>query len=76
MAFLAPLMVEEGSVPQLSGRANAIDYATEKSWGESKSRRDAKMGHDQPKYGIFAWSELNPIWAFTYMIGDINCHQI
>ena len=33
------------------------------------------MGHDQPKYGVFAWSELNPIWAFTYMVGDINCHQ-
>ena len=33
LSFLAPLMMEEGSVPELSGRANAIDYATEQSWG-------------------------------------------
>jgi len=75
LAFLAPLMIEEGSIPQLSGRANAIDYANEKSWGNLDHGENAEMGHDQPKYGVFAWSELNPIWAFTYMIGDINCHQ-
>ena len=75
LAFLAPLMIEEGSIPQLSGRANAIDYATEKSWGNLDHGENAEMGHDQPKYGVFAWSELNPVWAFTYMIGDINCHQ-
>ncbi|MFL2957601.1 MAG: DUF2085 domain-containing protein [Candidatus Thalassarchaeaceae archaeon] len=75
LAFLAPLLMEKGTVPELSGRANAIDYATEKSWGNLDHGEDAKMGHEQPKYGVFAWSELNPIWAFTYMIGDINCHQ-
>ena len=30
LAFLAPLLMEKGTVPELSGRANAIDYATEK----------------------------------------------
>ena len=75
LAFLAPLLMEKGTVPELSGRANAIDYATEKSWGNLDHGEYAEMGHDQPKYGVFAWSELNPIWAFTYMMGDINCHQ-
>ena len=36
---------------------------------------DAKLGHDQPSRGTFAWSELNPFWGFVYAFGDLNCHQ-
>lgn len=76
LSFLAPLMMEEGTVPELSGRANAIDYANEESWGNLEHGEDSKIGHDQSKHGgNFAWLDLNPIWAFTYLIGDINCHQ-
>jgi len=76
LSFLAPLMMEEGSVPELSGRANAIDYATEQSWGNLENGEDSEIGHDRSKHGgFFAWSELNPIWAITYLLGDINCHQ-
>jgi uncharacterized membrane protein len=76
LAFLAPLMMPNASVPELSGRANAIDYATEGSWGNLEHGENAQIGHDQSKHGgVFAWMELNPVWAFTYLIGDINCHQ-
>ena len=35
MFFISPLMLAEGSVPELSGRANAVDYMNEGSWGNS-----------------------------------------
>ena len=76
LCFLAPLSLPTGSVPELSGRANAIDYAFEDSWGNGENGEESNIGHDQSKHGgAFAWSELNPLWAFTYAFGDLNCHQ-
>jgi len=76
LCFLAPLLMPEGTVPELSGRANAFDYASEESWGNQDHGEDAKLGHDQSAHGgAFAWSELNPLWAFVYAFGDLNCHQ-
>ena len=60
LCFLAPMLLSEGTVPELSGRANALDYASESSWGNQNHGEDAKLGHDQPARGTFAWSELNP----------------
>ena len=76
LSFLAPLMINSGDVPELSGRANAIDYAKESSWGNIDHGEYAYIGHDQSKHdGSFAWMDLNPIWAITYAFGDLNCHQ-
>ena len=76
LCFIAPAMMPEGSVPELSGRANAMDYATEGSWGNHDHGEDSSVGHDQSAHGgTFAWTELNPLWAFVYGFGDLNCHQ-
>ncbi|MEE3269946.1 MAG: DUF2085 domain-containing protein [Candidatus Thermoplasmatota archaeon] len=76
LCFLAPLLLPEGTVPELSGRANSLDYASEGSWGNLDHGEEAKLGHDQSAHGgTFAWSELNPLWAFVYAFGDLNCHQ-
>lgn len=75
LCFLVPLVLPEGTVPELSGRANALDYASQESWGNLNHGDDAKLGHDQPSRGTFAWSELNPFWGFVYAFGDLNCHQ-
>jgi uncharacterized membrane protein len=76
LSFLAPALIDEGKVPELSGRANAFDYAYESSWGNLDHGDSAELGHDQSKHGgTFAWMELNPIFALTYAIGDLNCHQ-
>lgn len=72
--FLAPLSVEKGAVPKLSGRANAIDYYSEDSWGNVQDDV-GDVGHDQSKHGTFAWSNLNPYAAFIYAFGDLNCHN-
>ncbi len=72
--FLAPLSVAEGEVPKLSGRANAIDYYSVDSWGNEQDDV-GKVGHDQSKHGVFAWSDLNPYAAFIYAFGDLNCHN-
>ncbi len=76
LCFLSPMALPEGTVPELSGRANALDYSTENSWGNTNGGENDEVGHDQAEHGgIFAWSELNPIFAFTYAFGDLNCHQ-
>ena len=76
LCFLVPMAMPEGSVPQLSGRANALDYATESSWGNTNGGESADVGHDQLLHGgPFAWKNLNPVFAFTYGFGDLNCHQ-
>ena len=76
LCFLAPAMLPTGSVPELSGRANSIDYFSHDSWGNHNWSEDSELGHNQSAHGgTFAWSEMNPIWAFTYGFGDINCHQ-
>ena len=76
MFFISPLMLAEGSVPELSGRANAIDYMNEGSWGNNDHDERGSVGHNQSSHGgSFAWSELNPVFGLVYAFGDINCHQ-
>jgi len=76
LCFLAPYLLPSDSIPELSGRANAIDYAFESSWGNDEHGEGVSVGHDQSLHGgVFAWSELNPIWALAYGFGDLNCHQ-
>ena len=45
LCFLAPLLMPTDSVPELSGRANAIDYAFESSWGNKDHGEGGKVGH-------------------------------
>ena len=76
--FLVPLINDEGAIPKLSGRANAMDYATIDgwgSWGNADYQRGNDIGHDQSQYGYFAWNELDPYSAFIYGFGDLNCHN-
>ena len=73
--FIVPLYLEEGTVPKLSGRANAIDYATEDSWGNIQQGPNGDVGHNQSAYGTFVWSDLDPFAAFMYAFGDLNCHN-
>lgn len=78
--FLVPALLPTGSVPELSGRANALDYVwTDSSWGDwgnEPHSENASVGHDQSQHGgKFAWSELDPFSAFVYGFGDLNCHQ-
>ena len=76
LCFLAPFSLPTGSVAELSGRANAIEYAFIDSWGNGENGEESDIGHDQSKHGgAFVGSELNPLWAFTYAFGDLNCHQ-
>jgi len=72
--FIVPLYLPEGSVPKLSGRANAFDYHSEDGWGNQQRTEGADVGHNQSKYGEFVWSELDPYAAFIYGFGDLNCH--
>ena len=76
--FVAPLTMASGTVPALSGRANALDYMTKNgkfSWGNQQASDDAKVGHDQESRDLFAWTDLNWYAAFIYGFGDLNCHQ-
>jgi len=74
--FLVPMMMPHGTVPELSGRANMMDYTSEESWGNQDHYEGGEMGHNQSAHGgTFAWSDLNPYYAFVYAFGDLNCHQ-
>ncbi len=78
LLFITPLMLPTNTIPDLSGRANRIDYATEDgwgSWGNHNHGENAEIGHNQEDLGFFSWSELNPLAALVYFIGDLNCHQ-
>ena len=33
------------------------------------------IGHNQEEFGYFSWTALNPVAAFVYSFGDLNCHQ-
>ena len=76
--FIAPLTVESGTIPKLSGRANSLDYMTDNgtySWGNKQTSDLGTVGHNQEDHGYFSWSELNLFAATTYAFGDFNCHQ-
>lgn len=77
--FLAPMLLEEGSVGELNGRANTLDYGSKQgsmSYGNSPQglthqHADGTIHqHEQ-----FTWSELDPYTGFIYAFGDLNCHQ-
>ena len=43
--------------------------------GNQNHGDNAEIGHNQEELGFFSWSDLNPIAAFVYAFGDLNCHQ-
>ena len=78
LLFIIPVFLVTNSVPELSGRANRIDYATEDgwgSWGNQNNGQNDDIGQNQEIFGYFSWTELNPVAAFVYSFGDLNCHQ-
>ena len=46
LCFLAPAILPAGSVPELSGRANAIDYAYHDSWGNGEHGGGSGIGKE------------------------------
>ena len=74
--FLAPLTIPAGTVQQLEGRANAIDFFSDEEWG-SHGNQPSVHEHEGEvhAHGTLVWSELNPYAAFSYGFGDLNCHQ-
>jgi len=78
LLFITPMILTTDSVPELSGRANRIDYATEDgwgSWGNNNHGENTELGHNQEDLGLFSWTDLNPLAVFVYSFGDLNCHQ-
>jgi len=73
--FLVPAYLPADSVPDLSGRANTLDYARDHSWGNVQAEENHGVGHNQSEHGLFSWMELDPYAAFIYGFGDFNCHQ-
>ncbi len=75
--FIAPLINDEGSISELSGRANAFDYATIDGWGNWGNSQHGQIvaGHNQSEHTTFAWTDLDPYSAFIYGFGDLNCHN-
>lgn len=76
LCILIPYSLPADTIPDLSGRANTIDYWSEESWGNQQSSEGGVIGHNQSKHGgTMAWTDLPPLHALVYVIGDINCHQ-
>lgn len=76
--FLAPLTLPSGTVPELHGRANALDYATTDgalSYGNT-ARYDSHTGTTVTPEVPFAWTELPTSHAVAYAFGDLNCHNL
>ena len=66
--FLAPALVAQGTITDLEGRANAIDFASEDGrYGYGNQHGDENR--------TFVWTELNFYSAFIYAFGDFNCHN-
>jgi len=79
-AFIVPALLPPNTIPELSGRANAFDYANKDGgWGGAGNEphpEGERMFHDQASHGgKFAWTELDLFSAFVYGFGDLNCHQ-
>ena len=78
LLFIIPILLVSNTVPELSGRANRIDYATLDgwgSWGNQNNGLNEDIGQNQEEFGYFSWTALNPVAAFVYSFGDLNCHQ-
>ena len=66
--FLAPALVAQGTITDLEGRANAIDFASEDGrYGYGNQHGDENR--------TFVWTDLNFYSAFIYAFGDFNCHN-
>lgn len=66
--FLAPALVSPGTIVDLEGRANAIDFASEEGrygYGNIGKANDS----------MFLWTDLNVYSGFIYAFGDLNCHN-
>lgn len=78
--FIAPLILPEGSVTDLSGRANALDYASKDGFGSAGNSPQSLQMHTHEDGTIhthneFSWMELDPYTGFIYAFGDFNCHN-
>ena len=74
--FIAPLTLPEGTVPELSARANTWDYASLEGWGNQNHTEGGGIGHNQSAHGGFwTWTDLPFMHAVAYAFGDFNCHQ-
>ena len=51
LCFIAPATLPADTIPELSGRANAIDYANHDSWGNGNRGEGSALGHDQSLHG-------------------------
>ena len=51
LCFIAPASLPQDSVPELSGRANAFDYAFHDSWGNQNHGENSDLGHNQLLHG-------------------------
>ena len=61
LLFLIPIFLVSNSVPELSGRANRIDYATVDgwgSWGNQNNGLNDDIGQNQEEFGYFSWLSL------------------
>ena len=78
--FIAPSIAPEGSITNISGRANAFDFATSDGFGSLGNSNQSLASHSHEDGTIhthneFAWTELDPYSGFIYAFGDINCHN-
>lgn len=77
--FAAPLILPEGTVVDINGRANTFDFASKDG---SNSYGNSPQGslHEHAdgtlhQHDHFSWSELDPYTGFIYAFADLNCHQ-
>ena len=77
--FFAPLILPEGTVGELNGRANTLDFGS-KTGSMSQGNSPGGLVHEHAdgtlhQHEQFSWSELDPYTGFIYAFGDLNCHQ-
>lgn len=75
--FLAPLTLDPGTVHDVEGRANVIDFYSKDGSGSYGNLVKYNHSHDDGfhEHEGYAWSEMNPYAAVIYAFGDLNCHQ-
>ena len=75
--FLAPLTLEPGTVQNVEGRANVIDFYSQDGSGSYGNLVKSNHSHGEDSHGHqgCVWSEMNPYGAVIYAFGDLNCHQ-
>ena len=75
--FIAPLTLEPGTVQNVEGRANVIDFYSKDGSGSYGNLVKANHSHADGSYGHqgYVWTEMNLYGAVIYAFGDLNCHQ-